>query len=180
MDEATMAWRAIQFWPVIIQFDGKVRETRFMASKKSKTQASITRRKRSTAAPFKKLTPYEATVLSYLARHKDISSQERGRINEKLGGVALDIARALPTFSLKDATIQTHPANALKTYAPFKGLKTGKMQLASLKAEKYQVVGIRDSPLLQAARGLQLWADENTKLTGKNKLMNVMTHGKSK
>jgi hypothetical protein len=41
------------------------------------------------------ITPYEATLLSYLARHRDIPPAQRRRLMAKLTGEALKVAKEL-------------------------------------------------------------------------------------
>jgi hypothetical protein len=68
-----------------------------------------------------KISPFDASTLSYLARHTGIPSEQRARVSSSLKGEALKVARALEPknaskkSSERGAVVRT--ARGLRTWA---------------------------------------------------------------
>jgi hypothetical protein len=68
----------------------------------------------------KKISPYEASVLSYLARHNSISAAQRNDMRKDLQGEALLIAKALSSSKIRASRSQSgavRTARGLKQWA---------------------------------------------------------------
>jgi hypothetical protein len=65
------------------------------------------------------ITPYEATLLSYLARHSNIPAAQRRRLMANLKGEALKVAKALQSKRTSKSPISraTRTARALRSWA---------------------------------------------------------------
>jgi hypothetical protein len=68
---------------------------------------------------MERITPYEATLLSYLARHVNLTSDRRKRIMEQLKGdrKVLQVAKALEANKSSDKTPAAQTARALRRWA---------------------------------------------------------------
>lgn len=62
------------------------------------------------------ITPYEATLLSYLARHTNLPLAQRRRLMAKLKGKALQVAKELESGEYRE-THSRRTARGLRTWA---------------------------------------------------------------